>query len=293
MNTDIRIDWQSGMEITPQTFIDMENNNSEYRLMVRKMIAAKNFGLIPRTKFSVAHEVFNGTLLLKQVDCDVLLPTGQVVVAEANHANLTLSIPPKDVAELFLTVELGDKVNSFNRGGTPLAANELKFDIKPLEEIKTAIPLLKLVQNNGNWSVYDGYIMPVMTVRSSIQLLEKLDLLKQSAQKILDHENINIMEGRVMAQVLMDQLMGFSVDDSLRELVLLCKRIAAMLSYAIHKHKAELPTPNIMNVEPYLDAFKQFLEETAVAMNDLKPMMLEVKEKEPEPPVVDEWMPMI
>ena len=294
MNTDIRIDWQSGMEITPQTFIDMENNISEYRMLVRKMIAAKNFGIIPRTKFSISQEVFNDVLLLKQIDCDVLLPTGQVVVIETN-ANISLNIPPKDVTELYLTVELGDRVNSFNRGGTPLAANEVKFDIKPLEEIRTAIPLLKLVQNNGNWSVYDGYIMPVMTVRSSVKLLEKLDLLKQSAQKIMEHNNINIMEGRVMVEVLIDQLTSFSVDDSSRELVLLCKRIATALSFAIYKHKAELPAPNIMNVEPYLDAFIQFLEDSAVAMNDLKPMMMEVKEveKEPEPPVVDEWMPII
>ncbi len=293
MNTDIRIDWQPGMEITPQTFIDLENNNAEYRMLVRKMIAAKNFGIIPRTKFSITQEVFNGTLLLKQVDCDVLLPTGQVIVIEANNTNITLNIPPKDVQELYLTIEQGERLTSFNRAGIPLLANEVKFDIKPLEEIKTAMPLLKLVQDNGNWSVYDHYIMPVMTVRSSLPLLEKLDLLKQSAQKIMDHENLGIMEGRVMVSVLMDQLAGFSVDDSSRELVLLCKRIACALSFAIHKQKAELPAPNIMNIEPYLDAFVQFLEDAAVAMNDLKPMVVEVKEKEPEPPAVDEWMPMI
>jgi len=211
----------------------------------------------------------------------------------ANNANITLNIPPKDVQELYLTIELGERLVNFNRAGIPLVANEVKYDIKPLDEIKTSIPLLKLVQDNGNWSVYDHYIMPVMTVRTSLPLLEKLDLLKQSAQKIMDHENLGILEGRVMVSVLMDQLAGFSVDDSSRELVLLCKRIASALSFAIHKQKAELPAPNIMNIEPYLDAFMQFMEDAAVAMNDLKPMVVEVKEKEPEPPVVDEWMPMI
>ena len=50
------------MEITPQTFIDMENNISENRLLVRKMIAAKSFGIIPRTKFSISHELLGGVL---------------------------------------------------------------------------------------------------------------------------------------------------------------------------------------------------------------------------------------
>ena len=292
MNTDIRIDWQSGMEITPQTFIELENNTAEYRMMVRKMIAAKNFGIIPRTKFSITPEVFNDTLLLKQIDCDVLLPSGQVAVIETS-ANISLNIPSKDVPELYLTVELGDRIVNFNRGGIPIAANEVKLDIKALAEIRNAIPILKLVQVNDNWTVYEGYIMPVMAVRSSVKLLEKLDLLKQCARKIMEHENINLMEGRVMAEVLIDQLMSFSVDDSSRELVLLCKRIASTLSYAVFKHKAELPAPNIMNIEPYLDVFMHFLDDIAVAMNDLKPAVVEVvKEKEPDP-VVDEWMPMI
>jgi hypothetical protein len=48
-----------------------------------------------------------------------------------------------------------------------------------------------------------------------------------------------------------------------------------------------------MDIEPYLDAFMKFLDDMVVAMDELKPVVVEVKEKEPEPPVVDEWMPMI
>ena len=292
MNTDIRIDWHSGMEITPQTFIDMETSIAEYRMLVHKMLAAKNFGIIPRTKFSITPEIFNGTLLIKQIDCDLMLPSGQVVVIESN-GNLTFNIPPKDVPELFFTVEVGEKTANFNRDGIPHVYNEYKFDIKPLEEIRTVMPLLKIVQNNGNWTVYDRYIMPVMTVRSSVALLEKLDLLKQSVEKIVEHEHVELLEGRVEIMLLIDQLASFSVDDSSRELVLLCKRIATALSFSLLKHKSELPMPNIMNIEPYLDAFLKFIDDMAVAMNELKPVVVEVKEKEPEPPVVDEWMPMI
>ena len=292
MNTDIRIDWHSGMEITPQTFIDMETSIAEYRMLVRKMIAAKNFGVIPRTKFSITPEIFNDTLLIKQIDCDLMLPSGHIVVIESN-GNLTFNIPPKDVTELYFTVEVGEKTATFSRDNIPHVYNEYKFDIKPIEEIRTVMPLVKIVQNNGKWSVYDRYIAPVMSVRSSVALLEKLDLLKQSAQKIVEHEHVELLEGRVEVMLLIDQLASFSVDDSLRELVLLCKRIATALSYSILKHKSELPMPNIMNVEPYFDAFMAFLDDMSVAMNDLKPMVVEVKEKEPEPPVVDEWMPMI
>lgn len=294
MNTDIRIDWQSGMEITPQTFIELENNIAEYRMMVRKMIAAKNFGIIPRTKFSVVPEIFNDTLLLKQVDCDVMLPSGHMLVIESN-TNISVNIPIKEARELYLTVEMGDRVNNFNRAGLPIAANEVKFDIKTLPEIRNAIPLLKLKLINENWTIHETYIMPVMSARSSVALLEKLDELKQETQKIVTHENVELLDDRVLVMILLEQLNTFMVDDSLRDLIVLCMKITNALSYAVFKHKTELPPPIIMDVEPFLNAFKAFMGDIAIAMNDLKPVVVEVvKEKEPEPePVAEEWMPMI
>lgn len=294
MNTDIRIDWRSGMEITPQTFVDMENNISENRLLVRKMIAAKWFGIIPGTKFSVSHEILNGCLVLKQVVCDVLLPTGQVAVVETK-APITLNIPDKEVDGLYLTLEVGDHLVSFEKDGVPHVVNEYHFDFKALSEIGNRQPLLKLVQNNGAWSVFENYVPPVMSVRSSVPLLEKLGELKQAAEKIVHHEHFDLMEDPVLVLTLIDQLETFSPDDSLRELVLLDRRIAVALSYAVMKQKVELSVPNIMDVEPYLNVFKQFLEDIAVAMNDLQPKVVEVvKEPEPEPePEPEIWCPQI
>lgn len=294
MNTDIRIDWQSGMEITPQTFIDMENNISENRLLVRKMIAATNFGVIPRTKFLVSQEIVNNTLMIKQINCDILLPSGQVVVVE-NNEPMQLVIPQKEEQVLYLTVELGESIKSFSKEDIPHVANEIKFDFRPLSEIRNAVPLLKLMQVNGVWSVFDPYILPVMSVRSSVTLLEKLEELKQETQKIIGHEHAMVLEDRVLVLLLLEQLASFPVDDSSRELVVLCKRIASALGYSVYKQRPDLPSPNLMDIAPYLNAFKFFLSDVATAMNDLKATVVEVKEPEPEPepPVEDVFCPII
>lgn len=294
MNTDIRIDWQSGMEITPQTFIDMENNISENRMLVRKMIAATNFGVIPRTKFLIAQEIVNNTLMIKQLNCDILLPSGQVVVMEDNTP-MQLVIPQKDEQVLYLTVELGESIKTFRKEDIPHVANEIKIEFRPLSEIRNAMPLLKLMQVNGVWSVFDPYILPVMSVRSSVTLLEKLDELKQETQKIIGHEHAMVLEDRVLIMLLLEQLASFPVDDSSRELVVLCKRIASALGYSVYKQRPDLPSPNLMDIAPYLNAFKFFLSDVATAMNDLKPTVVEVKEPEPEaePPVEDVFCPII
>ena len=292
MNTDIRIDWQSGMEITPQTFIDLENNIAENRMLVRKMISAKNFGVIPRTKFSVVHELTQSSLHVKQLECSLLMPTGQVIVLESG-VNVNLEIPPKDTKELYLTVELGTSSLSFSKGSVPYAVNDCKYDLKKLSEIRAEMPLLKITNVNDTWKVSETYVMPVMTVRSSVPLMEKLELLKQNAAKIAEHDHAAYLSDPVLVMLLVEQLASFPVDDSSRELVLLCKRIATALSFSIYKHKPELPAPNIMDIEPYLDAFTTFLAEAAVAMNDLKPTVVTPVEEEPEPPVEDVFCPMI
>ena len=294
MNTDIRIDWQSGMEITPQTFIDMENNISENRLLVRKMIAATNFGVIPRTKFLIAQEIVNNVLMIKQINFDILLPSGQVVVMESIDP-LQIAIPQKEEQVLYLTVEQGDGIKSFKKDEIPHVANEIKIELKPLSEIRNAVPLLKLMQVNGAWSVFDPYILPVMSVRSSVTLLEKLDELKQETQKIIGHEHAMVLEDRVLIMLLLEQLASFPVDDSSRELVMLCTRIASALGYSVYKQRPDLPSPNLMDIAPYLNAFKFFLSDVATAMNDLKPTVVEVKEPEPEPepPVEDVFCPII
>jgi len=292
MNTDIRIDWQSGMEITPQTFIDMEGNIAENRLLIRKMIAAKNFGVIPRTKLNVSHELIQNSLHVKQIECSVLLPTGQMVVIESG-TNINMEIPPKDTKEMYLTVELGTGYSSFHKGSVPYLVNDYKFELKKLSEIRGEMPLLKIVNNNDTWSVSETYVMPVMAVRLSAPLVEKLDAMKKEAVKIIEHDHAQFLSDPVLIMILLDQLSSFSLDDSSRELVLLCKRIATALSYSIYKHKAELPAPNIMDIEPYLDAFKTFLADAAVAMNDLKPTVAMPVEEEPEPPVEEAFCPMI
>ena len=292
MNTDIRIDWKSGMEITPQTFIDMENNISENRLLVRKMIAATNFGVIPRTKFLVVHEIINNMLAIKQIDCDILLPTGQVVVMESNTP-VHIEIPQKEEQVLYLTVEQGESIKAFRKDDIPHVANEVKMELKPIAEIRNAVPLLKLMNANGAWSVMDSYIQPVMSVRSSVTLLEKLEELKQETQRIIVHENVMMLEDRVLVMLLLEQLAAFPVDDSSRELVVLCKRIASALGYSVYKQRPDLPSPNLMDIAPYLNAFMSFLTDVATAMNDMKPTFVEVKQPEPETPEEDVFCPII
>ena len=91
------------MEITPQTFIDMENDISENRMLLRKILATKAFGIIPRTKFSITSEIAGNAMQVKQIECDLLLPLGQVVVLES-ETPFDAAIPAKDTKDVFCPI---------------------------------------------------------------------------------------------------------------------------------------------------------------------------------------------
>lgn len=305
MNTDIRIEWHSGMEITPQTFIDMENNIAENRLLLRKIMAANAFGIIPRTKFNITHELVDNVLKIKQLICSLLLPYGEVVVIESDR-EFSVEIPSKEAKELYLTVEVSDNVISFVKADIPHVSNEYKFDFKVLPEIKNAIPLLKIVNENGNWTIYKNYIPPVMSIRTSTALGNIFDGLKPYLRKITEHDKVCLMDGRVYVQVLADQLLSFfPIDESPRELILHCKRLMSALGHALYEpqrqpvesnepeqkqevKKFELPVVNLNDVEPFFNAFATFLDNACVAMNDLEEKVIETKK--PEEPIVEEFI---
>ena len=102
--------------------------------------------------------------------------------------------------------------------------NAFNYAFKTLPEIKKEMPLLKLLGGNKVWNLYKDYVPPMISVRSSIHLMELLDEVKQSVRKVLEHNNLPIMSGSLMIRVLSDQLFSFPVDDTPRDLASICEK---------------------------------------------------------------------
>ncbi|MBQ5997198.1 MAG: hypothetical protein IJL64_04950 [Bacteroidales bacterium] len=279
MNTDIRIDWHAGMEITPQTFIDMENDLGEHRMILRKILATQVFGVVPQSKFVLNYDLSNKDIQIREIECTLMLPSGQVVIAQSEE-DLSVPIPDRKDDILYLTVSIGDKTRSYDRGGIPHIAYEYVFDCRTLDEIHDAIPLLKLKNANGR-AVDEDFILPVVSARSSLILMEKVDQIKQQIQKILEHESFQKLEDKLLVRLIAGQLLDFRADDSPRMLASRCSKLATVLSYPVFERSADLPEYNLLDIEPFLRRFIGFIGETLTAMDDLKPKPAEVPEPEP------------
>ena len=289
MNTDIRIDWYSGMEITPQTFVEFENSIAENRMLIRRIVSSKVFCVVPKTKFKVAAEVVGNALYVRQISCNALLPSGQVVVIESADEQC-FPIAEREGCELYFTVDLKDDLTRFERGGLRYLTNAFNYAFKTLPEIKKEMPLLKLLGGNKVWNLYKDYVPPMISVRSSIHLMELLDEVKQSVRKVLEHNNLPIMSGSLMIHVLSDQLFTFPVDDTPRDLASICEKIASLLGYELYGKRPDIKPFNQIDAEQYFNSFTAFVSNAVVEMDNLKPkMVVEV----PDEPEVDPICPII
>ncbi|MBO6026748.1 MAG: hypothetical protein J6P73_05830 [Bacteroidales bacterium] len=289
MNTDVRIDWYSGMEITPQTFIEFENTIAENRMLIRRIVSSKVFGVVPKTKFKVVSEVVGNALYLRQISCNALLPSGQVIVIESAEEQC-FPVPERDGCELYFTVDLKEDITRYDRGGLRYVANAFNYAFKSLPEIKKEMPLLKLLGGNKVWNLYKDYVPPMISVRSSIHLMELLDEVRQSVRKILEHDNLPIMNSYIMIHVLCDQLFSFAVDDSPRDMAAICEKIASALGYELFGKKPDIKPFNLIDAEQYFKAFSAYVANAVAEMDNLKPkMVVEV----PDEPEVDPFCPII
>lgn len=282
MNTDIRIDWHAGMEITPQTFIDLENDLAEHRMLLRKILAAQVFGIIPQSKFDIDYDVAGFNLTIRKFECTVMLPSGQVIT-DCSEEERTVSFPDQGDATFYLTVETGERVVAFERGGIEHVANEYCFSFKPLAAIRDAMPLLKFHRDNGACMACKDFVPPVVSVRSSIALMEQLDSIRQNIQKILDHSSFSMIENQMIPLLAADKVLRFQASDSPRQLAECCYQLAMTLSYPIFERKPELPEFNAFDASIFFSSFNAFLASTLTAMDDLQP-----KQPEPEPEPVEE-----
>lgn len=244
MNKDIRIDWNVGMELTPEAFIHLENQLAEYRLLLRKVQASKLFGLIPDTDFKAPVSLVGDTLSLAGLECHALLQHGLLVDLKREEG-MTMKVQSQADC-CYLTIWPADKERRFERDDVPFVENEYQFGLRTLEELPGTMPLAKMVREDNNWKIQEDYILPIMTIACSSNMTEMVAAIGSLATQIICHENFEYLKNHDMVKLLVEEMGSLDGDQAPKDFVVLCRRLARLLSYAI----PELPL-NLVDYNPY------------------------------------------
>lgn len=289
MNKDIRIKWETGMELVPETFIQLEDQLAEYRLLLRKVQASQQFGLIPGTTFKAEVNISNNDLDIDMVECHALLHDGGMVDVQSEF-NQQLSLP-STTDSCYLAIWPSEKdycLELINE--VTIAGKECEFGFRSLEELHGTMPIAKLIRENDSWKLQDDYIVPVITIADSTILKEMIQAMLQLVRQITSHEKFIYLRNHDVLRMLADEMECIDPSQNPSCFVTRCRRFVRLLSYVITDTPVPIAAYNPYDIQLFLTQVCGFLikayeilptveivEYQPVPKQELEP------EKEPEP----------
>jgi len=283
MNKDIRINWNVGMELLPETFIHLENQLAAYRQLLRKVQASKQFGLIPGSALKTMLSVEGDALSVGEVDCQALLEDGNMVDYHRDARwQLTLTGSSN---EWYLAVWPSEKTREYELDDVPFVENEYEFGLRTLEQLSGCMPLAKVVHENGAWKLQDDYILPVIAMQDAPLLTEMTQAILQLVRQITAHEKFAYLRNHDVMRMLEEEMGSLGKNQSPRDFVTLCRRFVRLLSYVIQEAPLQLPLYNPYDIQLFLTSVCGFLIQAFEKMPLVEIVEYQAipKQEEPEP----------
>ena len=281
MNKDIRINWNVGMELLPETFIHLENQLAEYRQMLRKVQASKQFGLIPDMPFNVTLSINGNTLILQSVECHALLQHGGLIDMK-NEVEQSLNLPENGDC-VYLTVDVSDKMHEYEIDDVPFISNEYQFGLCTLEALPGRMPVAKVVREEGTWKVQDDYIMPLISMESSTVMTEMVKAMTQLARQIAVQEKFVHLRNHDLMLLLIDEMDCIDWNQSPKDFAVLCRRLARLLAYTIFDTPLAFADYNPYDIQLFLNNMCAFLIKAHETLPTIEIVEYQPVTKEPEP----------
>jgi hypothetical protein len=80
MDINARINWKPGMELTTQTFLDMDENlDFRQQMAIRAALGDHCIGLLPNTPFNNDGLFYTNRFEIERLQYTALLPSGRIV----------------------------------------------------------------------------------------------------------------------------------------------------------------------------------------------------------------------
>jgi len=194
-----KIFWQTGQEITPETFIQADNYIYAQHNLIRKIINRRYYGLLPVNDetipaFSVKAELRNKEIYFEKLICHGITKEGYLIEFNGEQPYSAMKdrlfIPDASSGTYYVVVRIKPfeltLIEPVENEETPFAQPVYEFDVKELSGIEeNELPVLKIKANNRYAQIDQDYIPPCMSVLSHEKLLKYYRDIKQITTDIL------------------------------------------------------------------------------------------------------------
>lgn len=286
---DTRLDWHNGMELTPETFIESDNIEYQYMMLLRKIVASKVYGLIPNVKTVIDWYIENDMIIINSLKFHSLTRSGNILSVDLQDEKL--SIPSNHLAnDYYITVELSEESEKFTQNGIYMIKQGIVCGVKTINDIKepkssNAIPFGKIKPNQENYVKDDHYVPPIISINSSLDLRGLIDKININIGDIVSHQYFSSQGNDLIVTIIQDKIKNYNTNSSPESFMRMSHGFIIVLANYVFKEKIQEPQFDTNDIMIW---FSWFLKLTDEALHILESTIVEEPVTATEEPETDE-----
>lgn len=291
MNVNAKIDWQPGMELTAQTFVELDKSLARNQQITHRITNGNHFGVIPATPFCCQGAFVKKTLEITPLTFMALMPSGRILHVDEQ---VVVDIPILYGKEYYLGCKQGDKVRAFDKERVPFVCPEPVCGIYTMEELESddILPLMKFKVEEGVFSIDKDYIPPFLNLESDSRFSDYLQALAEKVSALAEHSNLESGEGKRGLMRYAFLLKNYNLQNRVSHLIQLLQELIQAVDYYIISPNTEKPveqqTYSPYDVALWLEWLKGYLHGAATILDgvvledrtiDFEALKVQVKEE--------------
>ena len=253
MNINAKIDWQPGMELTAQTFVELDKSLARNQQITHRIANGNHFGVILGMPFHCQGAFVKKTLEITPLTFMALMPSGKILHVDEN---VVVDIPILYGKEYYLGCKQGDKVRAFDKERVPFVCPEPVCGIYTLEELEAddILPLMKFKVEEGVFSVDKNYMPPFLNLESDRRFVDYIQAFIEKVGVLAEHPNLESGEGKRGLMRYAFLLKNYSLQNRVSQFIQLLQELAQAVDYYIVSPNTEKPV-ELLACSPYDVAF--------------------------------------
>lgn len=264
MDVNEKINWMPGMELTAETFRELENSfDFRQNLALKAALGRNQLGLLPHSEFECRGVFVKNTFEINNLKCLAILPSGKLINADQE---VTVNIPMLYGEEYYLGISLSDERHHFERDSVPFYRYKYDFSIYTLEDLKKkdVFPIVKFLAKDSILSLYPDYIVPVIFISENKRFSELAKGYSEELQKLISHPNLEEGEGKRCLLRYLFVLNNIDQESNVKDFISLIQEIVQAIDYFIIRPNwesaKEIPMPDYYDIEKWLGWVGSYLE---------------------------------
>lgn len=260
MNINARIDWRPGMELTAQTFLDMDANlDFRQQMAIRAALGDHCIGLLPGMDFNCAGAFYTNKFEIEHLQCTALLPSGRI--AQADEA-VSVTIPMLYGDAYYLTLGFGEGQTAFEKEGVRYVRPQMVYAIQSLDEVLSndVIPIVRFRVDKGVFAVDTDFVPPCLLLSSHSVFTELHQHYVEQLEILAQHANLKEGDGKRTLLRYLFVMKAFDMDSRVTDFVSLTQEIAQAVDYFIVTPNTEHPIETQKPVQADIMLWLRWLE---------------------------------